>query len=87
MAVLPGVPAQAYYHYVYFQSRLAPFNAPFNPIIRAQFNLAALPNNTVSFYVTDSGPSIYYPNDSFGSVLGEIKQSLAGPVLRRGLPQ
>jgi hypothetical protein len=72
MAVLLGVPAQAYYHYVYYQSRFAPFNP-----IRAQFNLAALPNNTVSFYVTDSGPSIYYPNDSFGSVLGEIKQALA----------
>jgi hypothetical protein len=72
MAVLLGVPAQAYYHYVYYQSRIAPFNP-----IYAQFNLAALPNNTVSFYVSDSGPSIFYPNDSFGSVLGEIKQALA----------
>src|SRR3984957_9844276 len=72
MAVLLGVPAQAYYHYVYYQSRLAPFNP-----LRAQFNLAALPNNTVAFYVSDSGPSVYYPNDSFGSVLGEIKQALA----------
>jgi hypothetical protein len=67
-----GVPAQAYYHYVYYQSRTAPFIP-----VRAQFNLAALPNNTVSFYVNDAGPSIYYPNDSFGSVLGEIKQALA----------
>jgi hypothetical protein len=67
-----GVPARAYYHYVYYQSRFAPFNP-----IRAQFNLAALPNNTVTFYVNDAGPSIYYPNDSFGSVLGEIKQALA----------
>src|ERR1700722_2834779 len=73
MAVLLGVPAQAYYHYVYYQSRLAPFNP-----LRAQFNLAALPNNTVAFYVSDRGPSVYYPNDSFGSVLGEIKQALAG---------
>jgi len=72
MAVLLGVPAQAYYHYVYYQSRFAPFNP-----IYAQFNLAALTNNTVTFYVNDAGPSIYYPNDSFGSVLGEIKQALA----------
>jgi hypothetical protein len=72
ITVLLGVPAQAYYHYVYYQSRTAPFNP-----IYAQFNLAALPDNTVSFYVSDSGPSIYYPNDSFGSVLGEIKQALA----------
>jgi hypothetical protein len=72
MAILLGVPAQAYYHYVYYQSRTAPFNP-----IYAQFNLAALSNNTVSFYVSDSGPSIFYPNDSFGSVLGEIKGALA----------
>jgi hypothetical protein len=71
MAAFLGVPAHAYYHYVYFQSRLAPFNP-----IRAQFNLAALPANTVAFYVSDSGPSIYYPNDSFGSVLEVIKQAL-----------
>ncbi len=71
-AALLGIPAQAYYHYVYFQSR----NAPFQPI-RAQFNLAALPNNTVNFFVSDTGPATYYPNDSFGSVLGEVKQALA----------
>lgn len=71
-AALLGLPAQAYYHYIYFQSR----NAPFQPI-RAQFNLAALPNNTVNFFVSDSGPATYYPNDSFGSVLGEVKQALA----------
>jgi hypothetical protein len=72
MALLLGIPAQAYYHYVYYQSRTAPFNP-----IYAQFNLAALPNNTVSFYVSDSGPSVYYPNDSFGSVLGVVKEALA----------
>jgi hypothetical protein len=69
---LLGVPAHAYYHYVYYQSRFAPFTP-----IRAQFNLAALPDNTVSFFVSDSGPATYYPNDSFGSVLGEVKQALA----------
>ncbi len=71
-AALLGVPAHAYYHYVYYQSRFAPFNP-----IRAQFNLAALPNNTVSFFVNDAGPATLYPNDTFGSVLSEIKQALA----------
>ena len=71
-AALLGVPAHAYYHYVYYQSRFAPFNP-----IRAQFNLAALPNNTVSFFVNDAGPSTLSPNDTFGSVLSEIKQALA----------
>lgn len=72
MALLLGIPAQAYYHYIYYQSRTAPFNP-----VYAQFNLAALPNNTVSFYVSDSGPSVFYPNDSFGSVLGVVKEALA----------
>jgi hypothetical protein len=67
-----GFPAHAYYHYIYYQSRSAPF-AP----IRAQFNLAALPANTVTFFVADSGPATYFPNDSFGSVLGAVKQALA----------
>ncbi len=71
-AALLGIPAHAYYHYVYYQSRFAPFTP-----IRAQFNLAALPNNTVTFFVSDSGPSNYFRNDSFGSVLGEVKQALA----------
>lgn len=72
LAVLLGAPAQAYYHYIYYQSRFAPFTP-----IRAQFNLAALPNSTVSFFVSDSGPSTYYPNDNFGSILAEVKQALA----------
>ncbi|HEX3879461.1 MAG TPA: IPT/TIG domain-containing protein [Bryobacteraceae bacterium] len=71
LAALLGMPAQAYYHYIYYQGRTAPFSP-----IRAQFNLAALPNNTLSFFVSDSGPDTYYQNDTFGSVLGEIKQSL-----------
>ena len=40
MAAFLGVPAHAYYHYIYFQSRLAPFNP-----IRAQFNLAQIYGN------------------------------------------
>lgn len=72
LAALSGVPAHAYYHYIYYQSRFAPFTP-----IRAQFNLAALTDNTVTFFVSDAGPVNYYPNDSFGSVLGEVKQALA----------
>jgi hypothetical protein len=71
-AIILSTPAQAYYHYVYYQTR----SAPFTPI-RAQFNLASLPNSTLNFFVADSGPGVYYPNDSFGSVLGTIKQALA----------
>ena len=70
-ALLLGVPAQAYYHYLtYFRTNLG-FPVP------AKFDVTRLPNSTVNFYVTDSGPATFSPNDSFGSVLGEIKQALA----------
>jgi uncharacterized protein (TIGR03437 family) len=68
---LMGMPAEAYYHYVhYFQ------NAPFTPV-QEKFNLAALPNNTVTFFVSDSGPAVLAPNDNLGSILGEVKNALA----------
>ena len=70
-AALMGTPAEAYYHYVhYFQ------NAPYTPV-QEKFNLAALPNNTVTFFVSDSGPAVLAPNDSLGSILGEVKTALA----------
>jgi uncharacterized protein (TIGR03437 family) len=39
--------------------------------------LTRLANNTVVFTVADNGPATFYPNDSFGSVLAEVKQALA----------
>ena len=70
-ALLIGTPAEAYYHYVhYFQ------NAPYTPV-QEKFNLAALPNNTVTFFVTDAGPAVLASNDSLGSILGEVKGALA----------
>ena len=70
-AALMGTPAQAYYHYVHYFR-----NAPYTPV-QEKFDLTALPNKTVTFFVTDSGPSVYAPNDSLGSILGEVKTALA----------
>jgi uncharacterized protein (TIGR03437 family) len=67
-----GAPAEAYYHYVFFNGR----GGPFNPIY-ARFDLTRLTNNTVVFSVDDSGPGSFYPNDSFPSVLAEIQQAAA----------
>jgi uncharacterized protein (TIGR03437 family) len=67
-----ALPAQAYYHYVYFAGRSGPF-AP----IYGRFDLTKLVNNTVVFCVNDTGPSLYFPNDSFPSVLAEIEQAIA----------
>ncbi len=71
-AFLLAMPLQAYYHYVHYASRTAPF-AP----IYEKFDLTKLPNKTVTFFVSDQGPSVYATNDSFGSVLSQIKQAAA----------
>jgi uncharacterized protein (TIGR03437 family) len=72
--IAAAVPAQAYYHYVYYAGRVAPFDS--TPI-RAQYNVATLPNSTLTIFVDDNGPSTFYPNDTFGSVLGELKSAAA----------
>ncbi|MEO8370330.1 MAG: matrixin family metalloprotease [Candidatus Solibacter sp.] len=72
IALALGVPAQAYYHYVHYVSggRTGPFN-----IQQEKFNVPA--GGTVSFFVNDRGPAVYAPGDSFGSLLGQVKQALA----------
>jgi hypothetical protein len=60
--------ASAYYHWTYFASR----NAPFVPI-SAKFNLAALHNNNVSYFVSDRPPSTLVPNDNYDSLLSQIR--------------
>jgi uncharacterized protein (TIGR03437 family) len=63
--------SQAAYHYVHYAT-----STNFTPIYE-KFNLAALPNNTVTFCVEDQGPSGYATNDTFGSVLAQIREALA----------
>jgi hypothetical protein len=66
-----GAPAEAYYHYVYFNGR----SAPYSPIA-AHYDLTKLVNNTVVFCVYGAGPTGFYSNDSFASVLAQIKQAI-----------
>ena len=61
----------AYYHFLHFAGR----NAPFVPIPE-KFDLAALPNRTVLFFVAASGPEKLADGDSFAAVLSELR--LAG---------
>src|ERR1035437_8929744 len=67
-----GTPAQAYYHYVHYLSggRTGPFT-----IQQEKFNIPA--GGTGSFFFSDDGPAGYGPGDSFGSLLGQVKQALA----------
>lgn len=70
--VLAIAPAGAYYHYIRFTSRVAPYGpAP------EKYDLNALPDKTLTFYVSDQGPSQYSAGDSFESVLNQINEAAA----------
>ena len=71
-ATLLAIPSNAYYHYVHYLTG----SAPFIPVPEA-FDLTALPNKTLTFFVSDAGLASYGPNDSFGSVLSEVKNAAA----------
>lgn len=64
-------PVSAYYHYVHYLSRATPFG-----IAPEKFDLAALPAKTVTFFVTDTGPNVFPQNDSFSSVLSQVRQAI-----------
>src|SRR5262245_10740273 len=66
-ALLAAVPAEAYYHYVHFANRTGPFAPQYE-----RFSV-----NKVTFYVSDEGPAVFAPNDTFGSLLSQIRQALA----------
>jgi uncharacterized protein (TIGR03437 family) len=60
--------ASGYYHFTHYASRFAPFNA-----IPEKFDLAQLPDKTVSFFVSENGPAAYAVNDSFPQVVSQIR--------------
>jgi uncharacterized protein (TIGR03437 family) len=71
LVLLCAASSQAAYHYIHYPGR-----TNFTPIYE-KFNLAALPNNSVTFFVSDQGPAVFGTNDTFGSVLSQIKQAAA----------
>jgi hypothetical protein len=72
LCALAVPPASAYYHYIHYLTRTAPYTtAP------DKFDLTALPNKTLTFFVTDAGPNFYPQNDSYSSVLSQIRQAAA----------
>lgn len=70
-AMLAAVSSQAAYHYVHYANRAS--NTP----IYERFPLLPAPNNVVTVQVMDQGPAVYAPNDSFGSVLAQIREAAA----------
>ena len=71
-ALLLCVPGKAYYQYVHYLTNFPPFTPVYE-----KFDLTALVNNTVAVYVSDQGPGAYGVNDSFGSVLSQVKMAVA----------
>jgi hypothetical protein len=60
--------ASGYAHWVFFSSR----SAPFTPV-PAIFNLTSLPNNTVSYFISDQGPGPLMPGDSEANIVSQIQ--------------
>ncbi len=62
-----------YYFYVLYNTSTGPFNQP----IVEKFNLNSLVNNTVPFFISDIGPAVLVPGDSFQAIIGEIRAAAA----------
>src|SRR5579872_2176164 len=71
LALFAGT-APAYYFYVHYNGK----NAPFNPIVE-KWDLTALQNNTLYYYVSDTGPAAVAPGDSFQAFVSEIRSAAA----------
>ena len=71
LMVLAASSAAGYYHFVHYTSRLGPFTPAYE-----KFDLNALPNKTVSFYISEDRPALA-PGDSFEALVAQIRQGLA----------
>ena len=67
LMALVATSAGGYYHFVHYSSRLGPFTP-----IYEKFDLNALVNKTVYFYVSDQGPALA-PGDSYESLIGQVR--------------
>ncbi len=69
MASLSSV-ASAYYHWTFFTQRSGPFQA-----IPLRFNLGALPDSTVSFFIAQQGPAKMVEGDNFAALVSQIRRA------------
>src|SRR5580693_4226 len=63
-------PAAAYYHYVHYLNSASPYQVVFE-----KFDLTALPDQTVTFFISNSGPANFTANDSFPSLLEQFRNA------------
>src|ERR1700687_6299741 len=62
--------AGAYYHFYHYSSR----SAPYNPVPE-KFDLRALPNKTVTFFISDTSAGAISRGNLFSSALSAIRQA------------
>jgi len=62
--------ASAYYHFVHYTSKTAPYNP-----VPEKFDLTALPNNTMTVFVSMNGPQKLTATDGMPSILTQIRQA------------
>ncbi len=67
LAIVSGVPAGAYYHFLHY--------GPNGAVLPEKYNLPQLQNSTITFFVSDAGPASYLANDSFPSVVNQIRRA------------
>jgi hypothetical protein len=67
-AALFSPAASAYYYWIYFSGRTGIFNP-----VPARFDLNALSDKTVYFYISDQGPSAVSPDDSAAAIYSQIR--------------
>ena len=68
VAALAAPAAFGYYHFVHYASGVAPFAT-----IPEKFDLSALPNNTVTYHIAETGPANFAPTDNFAAVVSQIR--------------
>ena len=62
--------ASAYYYWVFFDGNVPPFTP-----LRARFDLNALKDNTVQYFISDQGPGALLPGDSTTAIYSQIQQA------------
>jgi hypothetical protein len=60
--------SHGYYHFIRFNSRTAPWRA-----LTEKFDLNALPNKTLSYFISDQAALQFAPSDSFGGLVSQIR--------------
>jgi hypothetical protein len=66
----------AYYYYVFFASGTGPY-AP----LAAHFDLNAIKDSTVQYFISDQAPAPLMPGDSLTSIYSQIRQDLKQKIV------